>query len=56
MPFFEDIKTPTPTADFVALICTVCGKIIKSEKSKQYYAQYPDLPVKCFDCNKGATQ
>lgn len=35
-----------------ALCCSVCGKEIRSAKSKSYYASNPTKPVKCFDCNK----
>ena len=34
------------------LLCSVCDREIKSEKSKAYYAEHPSYTVKCFDCNK----
>lgn len=48
-PLLDQLEQPK---DDGVLRCSVCGKEIKSERSKKYYAEHPDRAVKCFDCNK----
>lgn len=56
-PFFASTPAPMDTADPNAttekLFCSICGKEITSNKSKQYYANNPNHTVKCYDCNTG---
>lgn len=54
-PLFND---PERSESDGALCCSICGKEIKSEKSKAYYAEHPDRAVKCYDCgqNGGAAR
>lgn len=50
-PLF-DPPEPKQPEEVSVLCCSICGKEIKSAKSRAYYAEHPDRAVKCFDCNK----
>ena len=55
-PYFEDPPAPpSPSVPLSpgTLICSVCGREIKSGKSKAYYAKNPGKEVKCYSCNRG---